>query len=121
MANNRDPLEPAAKPGLNRLKMQVANETLGRDMNHEINASNYESSLDEKKWEVAEDLGLKGKIEGVGWENMTTKEVGKIGGHMGGKIGGNMVKKMIEMAESQMAPVDEGVQGTARRALEKKT
>lgn len=121
MANNREVLEPAAKPGLNRLKVKIANETLGRDMNQEINSSNYESALDEKKWEVAKDLGLKEKIENVGWENMTTKEVGKIGGHIGGKIGGNMVKEMIEMAESQMAPVDKGVQGTTRRALEKKT
>lgn len=121
MANNREPLEPAAKPGLNRLKMKIANETLGRNMNQEISASNYESALDEKKWEVAKDLGLKEKIDDVGWGNMTTKEVGKIGGHTGGKIGGNMVKEMIEMAEAQMAPVDKGVQETSRRALEKKT
>lgn len=121
MAKNRDPLAPAAKPALKQLKMQVANETLGRDMSQTISQENYESVLDKKKWEIAGDLGLKDKIEEVGWENMTTKEVGTIGGHTGGKIGGNMVKKMIEMAESQMAPVDEGVQETSRRALEKKT
>jgi len=121
MANNRDPLEPAAKSGLNQLKMKIANETLGRNMNQEISASNYESALDEKKWEVAEDLGLKDKIKDVGWANMTTKEAGKIGGNIGGKIGGNMVKEMIEMAEAQMAPVNKEMQATSRRTLEKKT
>jgi hypothetical protein len=121
MASNQEPMAPAAKPGLNKLKMEVANETLGRDMKQTIDGSNYESALDEKKWEVAEDLGLKEKVEQVGWENMTTKEVGKIGGHMGGKIGGNMVKKMIEMAESQMAPVDKDVKEASRHILEKRT
>ena len=43
----------------------------------------------------------------VGWENMTTKEVGQIGGKVGGKIGGQMVRELISMAESQMAPVAE--------------
>lgn len=107
MPNNNDILEPTAKKSLDKLKIQVANETLGRDMNQKISAENYESALDEKKWEVAEDLGLKEKVESVGWENMTTAEVGKIGGRMGGKIGGQMVKELIAQAESQMAPVAE--------------
>lgn len=33
-------------------------------------------------------------IEKRGWENMTTREVGK--------IGGNMVRKMIKFAEKEM-------------------
>lgn len=90
---------------LENMKLEIANETLGRDMNQPITEDNYENTLDQKKYEVAEELGLKEKIEQVGWENMTTKEVGKIGGRMGGKIGGQMVKELIEMAESQMAPV----------------
>jgi hypothetical protein len=85
--------------------MEVANETLGRDMKQNVTEDNYEKLLEKKKYEVAQDLGLSSKIENVGWENMTTKEVGKIGGHVGGKIGGNMVKELIEAAESQMAPV----------------
>jgi len=92
--------------GLEKLKLRVANETLGQEMNTEITEDNYERILDEKKLEVAEELGLKEKIENVGWENMTTKEVGKIGGRMGGQIGGQMVKKLVAMAESQMVPVD---------------
>lgn len=116
MANRHEILEPKAKSELEKLKLEVANETLGRDMNQEITAANYESALDEKKWEVAEDLGLKDKIEQVGWENMTTKEVGKIGGHTGGKIGGNMVKELIAAAESQMAPV--AGEATDKEAIE---
>ncbi len=106
--------------GLQKLKLEVANETLGHEMQKEITPDNYESMLDEKKAEVAEELGLKDKIENVGWENMTTKEVGKIGGHMGGHIGGQMVKKLIAMAESQMAPVDEASIENAKNHLEGK-
>lgn len=53
------------------------------------------NALDNFKYEVADELGLINKIKNHGWENMTTREVGK--------IGGNMVKKMIEMAEEEMA------------------
>ncbi len=105
MAGKNEILEPNAKRGLDKLKLEVANETLGRDMDTEISADNYEAALDKKKWEAAEELGLKGKIEDEGWENMTTGEVGKIGGKVGGRIGGQMVKELVAMAESQMAPV----------------
>lgn len=53
-----------------------------------------EKQLDQLKWEVAEELHLDDDINEKGFENMTTREVGK--------IGGNMVKKMIEFAEEQM-------------------
>ncbi|EAX48245.1 small acid-soluble spore protein, alpha/beta type [Thermosinus carboxydivorans Nor1] len=110
MANDHRILEPKAKNALEKLKIKVANETLGGEMEQQVTAKNYDSVLNQKKYEVAEELGLKDKIEQVGWENMTTKEVGKIGGHMGGKIGGNMVKELITMAEAQMASVaDEAV------------
>lgn len=54
-----------------------------------------EKALDKMKYEVAEDLGLRDDIEKRGWENMTTREVGK--------IGGNMVRRMVEFAEDEMA------------------
>ncbi len=57
-----------------------------------------EPALDRFKYEVADDLGLKGDIQDRGWENMTTREVGK--------IGGNMVRRMIERAERDMAGRD---------------
>jgi len=101
VANNKRTKSQA----LEDLKMEVANETLGRDLNQQVTAENYEALLEKKKQAVTQDLGLDAKVNQVGWENMTTKEVGKIGGRVGGKIGGNMVKKLIEAAETQMAPV----------------
>lgn len=53
-----------------------------------------ESALDRLKMETAKELGLNDEIEEKGWGNMTTREVGK--------IGGNMVKKMISIAEKEM-------------------
>jgi len=51
-------------------------------------------ALNKFKYEVADELGLMNKIKKVDWGNMTTREVGK--------IGGNMVKKMVEMAEEKI-------------------
>ena len=53
-----------------------------------------DDELDKLKYEVAEELHLDDDIQNRGWENMTTREVGK--------IGGNMVKKMVEFAEEEM-------------------
>lgn len=53
-----------------------------------------ETALDRLKMETAKELGLTDEIEEKGWGNMTTREVGK--------IGGNMVKKMIAIAEKEM-------------------
>lgn len=108
MANkNRDVLVPDAKQALEKIKMEAANETLGREMTQHITPANYQRTLAQKKEEAAADLGLSAKIENEGWRNMTTREVGQIGGQMGGKIGGQMVKKIITAAENQMAPVAE--------------
>lgn len=57
-----------------------------------------EDELDSLKEEVAEELHLDDDIKKRGFENMTTREVGK--------IGGNMVKKMIKYAEKQMDEKD---------------
>ncbi|MDR3288032.1 MAG: alpha/beta-type small acid-soluble spore protein [Peptococcaceae bacterium] len=57
-----------------------------------------QSVLDQFKWEIAEDLGLTGKIQEVGWANMTSRECG----HIGGRIGGSMVKAMIRRAEESL-------------------
>jgi len=54
-----------------------------------------EQAMDRLKMETARELGLDDDIEQRGWENMTTREVGL--------IGGNMVKKMIAYAETHMA------------------
>ncbi|WP_339061555.1 alpha/beta-type small acid-soluble spore protein [Tepidibacillus marianensis] len=44
-----------------------------------------QNAMDHLKYEVTQYLGLDDDIQNRGWENMTTREVGK--------IGGNMVKK----------------------------
>ncbi len=54
-----------------------------------------EPALDRLKYEVAEELGLRDEIQRKGWGDMTTREVGK--------IGGNMVRKMIKFAEEKIA------------------
>lgn len=56
------------------------------------------SVLDQFKYEIAEELGMTNKIQTVGWENMTSRECGRVGG----RIGGNMVKAMIRRAEEAM-------------------
>ncbi|MDP3488398.1 MAG: alpha/beta-type small acid-soluble spore protein [Bacillota bacterium] len=50
--------------------------------------------LDSLKHEVEIELGLDDDVEERGYENMTTREVGK--------IGGNMTKKMVAFAEEEM-------------------
>ncbi|MGI6357902.1 MAG: small, acid-soluble spore protein, alpha/beta type [Bacillota bacterium] len=57
-----------------------------------------ELALDRLKYEVADELGLADDIEERGWGEMTTREVGQ--------IGGNMVRKMVRFAESEMAARD---------------
>lgn len=61
-----------------------------------------EDELDKLKYEVAEELHLDDDIEKRGWENMTTREVGK--------IGGNMIKKMVKFAEQEMDKRDGNIQ-----------
>ncbi len=54
-----------------------------------------EKALDRLKHEVADDLGLDDDIHDRGWENMTTREVGK--------IGGTMVHRLVKKAESDLS------------------
>ena len=61
-----------------------------------------DQALDRFKYEVAGDLGLSDEIRNRGWENMTTREVGR--------IGGNMVRRMIERAEREMAGEEFGAE-----------
>lgn len=66
---------------------------MGRRNNRILNPL-ARDALDTFKYEVADELGLMDDIKNRGWENMTTREVGK--------IGGNMVKKMVQFAEDNM-------------------
>jgi hypothetical protein len=71
---------------------------LARNTNRNKNLID-EKLLDQFKYEIADELGLREKINTQGWPNMTTRECGQIGG----KIGGNMVKVMIRNAQKMMA------------------
>jgi hypothetical protein len=61
----------------------------------EILVPQAEEEMEELKSEVARDLGLDDDIARRGWGNLTTREVGKIGGHM--------VKRLVRRAESDLA------------------
>lgn len=54
-----------------------------------------EPALDQLKYEVAEDLGLLPEIATKGWGDMTTRDVGR--------VGGEMVRRMIQAAEGSLA------------------
>jgi small acid-soluble spore protein A (major alpha-type SASP) len=53
-----------------------------------------ERALDQFKYEVAHELGLQGVDDGY-WGDLPARQCGAVGGHM--------VRKMIEIAEQQMA------------------
>ncbi len=63
--------------------------------------SEYENSLDQMKYEMADSLGIHMNHGYNG--DMKSRDAGRIGGQMGGHLGGQMVKKMIEYAETKMA------------------
>lgn len=65
---------------------------MSRSGNREHVLPEAEEALDRFKYEVAEELGLRDDIERRGWGEMTTRQVGR--------IGGNMVRKMVRYAES---------------------
>ena len=60
----------------------------------ELRQQQEEEEMEELKYEVAEELDLDDDIEKRGWDNMTTREAGK--------IGGNMVKRMIDKGKEEM-------------------
>ncbi|MCF6097042.1 alpha/beta-type small acid-soluble spore protein [Thermovorax subterraneus] len=53
-------------------------------------AAKSEKELEKLKAEVARELNLEDYIKKRGWENLTARETGKIGGHM--------VKKLMQKA-----------------------
>lgn len=67
-----------------------------------ITPEEWKAAMTRYKYEVAAELGLKAKLNRVGWRNMTTEECGRIGGRMGGRLGGEMVKRLIARAEEAM-------------------
>jgi len=52
-------------------------------------------ALEQFKYEIASEIGLAERIQTVGYENMTSRECGSIGGWM--------TKKMVQLAEQALA------------------
>jgi small acid-soluble spore protein D (minor alpha/beta-type SASP) len=96
--NETDILIPAAADALERLKFEVANEFLGLGVTSE---PQLRQTLDRAKFEVAAELGVPLKQGYNG--DLTSRQTGAIGGRLGGHLGGQMVKRMIALAESQLA------------------
>jgi len=86
---------------LNQLKYEIAQE-LGVSSTALQNETTFGQYLDNYKYSIAQDLGLNSKVQQVGWHNMTSGECGAIGGRMGGKLGGQMVRRLIEIAQTSM-------------------
>lgn len=61
----------------------------------------FAAALNDYKFEVARELGIP-LSAGYNGE-MTSREAGTIGGHIGGRLGGQMVRRMIALAEQELA------------------
>jgi hypothetical protein len=61
----------------------------------------FRAALDGYKFEVAAELGIPLRHGDNG--DLTSREAGKLGGHIGGRLGGQMVRRMIQLAEQQLA------------------
>ncbi|MHB0885239.1 MAG: small, acid-soluble spore protein, alpha/beta type [Bacillota bacterium] len=59
-----------------------------------------EQALDNFKYEAAREIGIENQIQGGYWGDLPARQCGAVGGHM--------VKRMIELAERQLA----GTRGT---------
>ncbi|MBX6378719.1 MAG: alpha/beta-type small acid-soluble spore protein [Clostridia bacterium] len=73
---------------------------MSRRRNREAAVPGAEAELDRLKYEVAEDLGLRDDVEQRGWGDMTTREVGH--------IGGQMVRRMVRFAEERLGELRNG-------------
>jgi hypothetical protein len=105
--NNNRLVVPQAQPAMDQFKYEIASE-LGIPLratgaSRVADQGNYQQALNSYKWEVAQELGIADQVRSRGWENMTSRECGRVGGRMGGKIGGQMVRRMIQLAEQQLA------------------
>ncbi|NLN16434.1 MAG: alpha/beta-type small acid-soluble spore protein [Firmicutes bacterium] len=52
------------------------------------------AAMERFKEEVADEMGLLDKANSIGWDNMTTKEAGL--------VGGEMVRRLIKKAEKDL-------------------
>lgn len=85
MARRRKLLIPEARDGMDKLKVRVISQQLGRHVPPK-----------QVKYEVAKQVGVP-LSSGYNGE-MKTKNAGKVGGEIGGK----MVKELVRMAQSSL-------------------
>lgn len=99
MPGNRDGdiLVPQAADALERLKLEVARQ-VGWNVTSE---ADLRRQLDQAKYRVAAEAGIPFQ-EGYNGD-LPSRLNGAIGGRLGGRIGGQMVKRMLQLAESQLA------------------
>ena len=102
MANrgNKKPLVPGVEQALERFKTEIAGELGIFDGSPN---STLQSAMEKYKHEIASELGIDSYVKEKGWHDVSSGMCGAVGGRMGGRIGGNMVKRMIEMAEKELA------------------
>ena len=74
--------------------MDKDKEPMEKKAAEDLRKQQEEEEMEELKYEVAEELDLDDDIEKRGWDNMTTREAGK--------VGGNMVKRMIDKGKKEM-------------------
>lgn len=67
---------------------------VGSERNNTLVVPQAQKAMEQFKYEVASELGIQTPQDGY-WGTMTTRDTGA--------IGGNMVRKMIALAEQQIA------------------
>lgn len=105
MATNNQSEYVVSGANLESLKIDIANRVgLGNQVGvSPVTANNYEEVVDLHKDQISQQLGILPRVEQVGWENISSRDCGKIGGRIGGHVGGQMVREMIQRAESILA------------------
>lgn len=98
---NRKRLVPGVEKALEKFKMEIAGE-LGIVSGE--GGPSLEAALAQYKNEIAVGLGIASAVAAKGWDDISSRDCGRVGGRVGGRIGGQMVKKMISMAEKNLKP-----------------
>ncbi|MDA8236097.1 MAG: alpha/beta-type small acid-soluble spore protein [Clostridia bacterium] len=62
---------------------------------NKILVQNARNAMDQFKYEVAREVGIANQIQGGYWGNLSSRDCGA--------VGGGMVRKMIQLAEQQLA------------------
>lgn len=109
--NNNDYVVPQAAPSMQSFKVQVARE-IGWNV---ANDQQLQEQIDSLRGQVAQRKGIPFNPNGYNGD-LPSRLNGSIGGSIGGRIGGQMVKRMIALAEQQIAgaPSPTAVTGPTR-------